>query len=74
VTEDLGHKLEKVEMEMLGRAKKVTATKDDTILLDGGGEKSSIKAACDQLREEIKIATRASFRSAWQSFLVVWLS
>ncbi|CAD7702266.1 unnamed protein product [Ostreobium quekettii] len=54
---------------MLGRAKKVTATKDDTILLDGGGEKSSIKAACDQLREEIKIATSDYDRSKLQECL-----
>lgn len=38
ISEDLGHKLEKVELEQLGQVKKVTVTKDDTILLHGGGE------------------------------------
>jgi hypothetical protein len=38
ISEDLGHKLEKVELQQLGQVKKVTVTKDDTILLHGGGE------------------------------------
>ena len=57
MSEDLGHKLEKVELDMLGRAKKVSVTKDDTILLDGAGERDAITARCDHLREEIKAAT-----------------
>ncbi len=40
ISEDLGHKLEKVELGQLGSVKKVTVTKDDTIMLHGGG-------ACD---------------------------
>lgn len=38
VSEDLGHKLEKTELAQLGSVKKVTVTKDDTIMLHGGGE------------------------------------
>jgi len=57
VSEELGHKLEKVDLDMLGRAKKVTVTKDDTILMDGAGDKKGLTARCDQLREEIKLAT-----------------
>jgi hypothetical protein len=38
VSEDLGHKLEKTELTQLGTVKKVTVTKDDTIMLHGGGE------------------------------------
>jgi chaperonin GroEL len=38
VSEDLGHKLEKTELSQLGSVKKVTVTKDDTIMLHGGGE------------------------------------
>lgn len=57
MSEELGHKLEKVELDMLGRAKKVTVTKDDTILMHGGGDKDALGARCDQLREEIKVAT-----------------
>ena len=53
ISEDLGHKLEEVEMSMLGSAKKVTVSKDDTILLDGAGEKSAIEERCEQLRDLI---------------------
>lgn len=38
MSEDLGHKLEKTELTQLGSVKKVTVTKDDTIMLHGGGE------------------------------------
>lgn len=38
ISEDLGHKLEKVELGQLGSVKKVTVTKDDTIMLHGAGE------------------------------------
>merc|ERR1719253_2369378 len=51
ISEDLGYKLEEVEMSMLGSAKKVTVSKDDTILLDGAGEKTAIADRCDQIRE-----------------------
>jgi chaperonin GroEL len=37
ISEDLGHKLEKVELTQLGSVKKVTVTKDDTIMLHGSG-------------------------------------
>ncbi|GMH46020.1 hypothetical protein BSKO_13984 [Bryopsis sp. KO-2023] len=57
ISEDLGHKLDKVDLDMLGSAKKVTITKDDTILLDGGGDKMNLEGRCDQLREEISSAT-----------------
>lgn len=53
ISEDLGYKLEEVEMSMLGSAKKVTVSKDDTILLDGAGEKSAIEERCEQLRDLI---------------------
>ncbi len=51
ISEDLGHKLEKVELDMLGSCKKVTITKDDTILLHGSGDKADITARCDQIRQ-----------------------
>lgn len=57
ISEELGHKLEKVDLEMLGRAKKVTITKDDTIIMDGGGEKSALTGRIDQLKTEISEAT-----------------
>src|SRR4030088_386190 len=42
ISEDLGIKLENVTLEILGKAKKVTITKDDTTLVDGSGEKARI--------------------------------
>lgn len=57
VTEDLGYKLEKVDLAMLGSAKKVTITKDDTILLHGAGAKQDIAARCEQIREAAEATT-----------------
>ncbi len=44
ISEDLGIKLENVTLEMLGRAKRVSITKDDTTIVDGAGKKKSIEA------------------------------
>ena len=43
ISEDLGIKLENVTLDMLGRAKKVTISKDDTTIVDGAGEKKDIE-------------------------------
>ena len=45
----MGLNLEKVTVDMLGSAKKVTISKDDTIILDGGGDKKSIEERCEQV-------------------------
>ena len=42
ISEDLGIKLEKADISMLGTAKKVAVSKDDTVLLNGGGDKAAI--------------------------------
>ena len=57
ISEDLGIKLENVSIEMLGRAKKVTITKDDTTLVDGLGDKSGIEARIKQIRAQIEETT-----------------
>lgn len=57
ITEDLGMKLEKVQIEMLGSAKKVTISKDDTIILDGGGDKKGLEERCEQIRSSIEAST-----------------
>jgi len=57
VSEDAGLSLDKLDLSALGRAKKVTISKDDTIVLDGAGEKSAIAERCDQLRESIDAST-----------------
>ncbi len=57
ISEDLGIKLENVTIDMLGRAKKVTITKDDTTIVDGAGEKQSIEARVQQIRTQIEDTT-----------------
>ena len=54
ISEDLGIKLETVTLDMLGSAKKVTITKDDTTLVDGAGQKKEIEARCSQIRAQIE--------------------
>ena len=57
ISEDLGIKLENVTIEMLGKAKKVSITKDDTTIVDGGGEKADIEARIGQIKRQIEDTT-----------------
>eukprot|EP00178_Gracilaria_changii_P001179 TRINITY_DN1165_c0_g1_i1.p1 TRINITY_DN1165_c0_g1~~TRINITY_DN1165_c0_g1_i1.p1 ORF type:complete len:575 (+),score=126.28 TRINITY_DN1165_c0_g1_i1:149-1873(+) len=57
VSSDLDMKLEDVTLNDLGTAKKITITKDDTIILDGSGDKKAINDRCDMLRDSIETAT-----------------
>jgi chaperonin GroEL len=57
LSEDLGVKLENVTLEMLGRAKRVSISKEDTTIIGGAGAKEKIEARCRQLRELIKETT-----------------
>ena len=57
VSADLGMKLEDVRLEMLGSAKTVTITKDDTTIVDGAGDKKDIEARCTQIRSQIEAAS-----------------
>jgi len=57
ISEDLGMKLENVTMDMLGTAKKVSITKDETTIVDGAGEKSEIEARVSQIRTQIEETT-----------------
>jgi chaperonin GroEL len=54
ISEDLGTKLENVTVKMLGRAKRVTITKDDTTIVDGGGKKDEIQARIGQIKAQIE--------------------
>ncbi len=56
-TEDLGVKLESVDLNDLGRAKKVKIDKDNTTIIEGKGTKDAIKGRIDQIRKEIEKAT-----------------
>ena len=57
ISEDLGIKLENVTLDMLGKAKKVTITKDDTTIVDGVGEKDAIEARISQIKKQIEDTT-----------------
>jgi chaperonin GroEL len=57
ISEDVGIKLENVTLEMLGTARKVNITKDDTLIVDGVGNKSDIDARCNQIRAQIEETT-----------------
>ena len=57
ISEDLGIKLENVSLDMLGRAKKVTITKDDTTIVDGSGEKEGIEGRISQIKRQIEDTT-----------------
>jgi len=53
VSEDLGIKLENVTLDMLGTAKKVTITKEETTIVNGAGKKADIQGRCNQIRAQI---------------------
>jgi chaperonin GroEL len=57
ISEDLGMKLESVTMDMLGTAKRIQITKDETTVIDGNGEKAEIEARVAQIRGQIEETT-----------------
>jgi len=54
ISEDLGIKLENVTLDMLGTAKRVSITKDDTTIVDGAGEKADIEGRINQIKAQIE--------------------
>jgi chaperonin GroEL len=57
ISEDLGIKLENVTLQMLGRAKKVTITKETTTIVDGAGKKKEIEARINQIKQQVEETT-----------------
>jgi chaperonin GroEL len=57
ITEDLGLKLESIELSQLGQAKKLVVNKDNTTIIEGAGKKKGIQARCDQIRAQIEKTT-----------------
>ena len=57
ISEDLGIKLENVTIDMLGSAKRVNITKDDTTIVDGIGAEDDIKARCEQIKAQVENTT-----------------
>ena len=57
ISADLGIKLEDVTLDMLGTAKKVSITKDNTTIVDGAGAKDEISARCNQIKQQVETTT-----------------
>src|SRR6266568_1743535 len=57
ISEDLGIKLENVTLDMLGSAKRVRVEKENTTIIDGGGQKHDIQGRCTQIRQQIEETT-----------------
>ena len=57
ISEERGLRLDQATMEMLGTAEKVTITKDNTTIVNGGGDKELIKERCNQIKAQIKTTT-----------------
>jgi chaperonin GroEL len=57
IAEELGIRLERVTLDDLGRAKRVTVTRDDTTIVGGAGSPDAIKGRCDELRRQIADTT-----------------
>ncbi len=54
VSEELGHKLESITMDMLGNVKRVKISKDVTTFIDGAGDKKKIEARCQEIRSQME--------------------
>jgi chaperonin GroEL len=57
ISEDLGIKIENVELEHMGSAKRVTVDKDRTLIVEGAGKRKDIEARAEQLRQQIEKTT-----------------
>lgn len=55
ISEELGEKLEDLQLDQLGSAKTITIGKDDTIILDGAGEKAAIEERCEAIRDAVEM-------------------
>ena len=54
ISEDLGIKLENVTLDMMGSAKRVNITKEETTIVEGGGKNKDIQGRCNQIRQQIE--------------------
>ena len=57
ISDELGHKLDKITLEMLGRAKRVVIDKDNTTIVNGAGDKTEIKKRSESIRKQIADTT-----------------
>ncbi len=57
ITSDMGYELKEATMDMLGRARQVKVTKENTIIVDGAGDADAIKARVNQIKSQIETTT-----------------
>ncbi len=57
ISEDLGIKLENVSLDMMGSAKRIVITKEETTIVEGTGKKADIEGRCNQIRQQIEETT-----------------
>jgi len=57
ISEDLGTKIENIEISDLGTAKRIVVSKENTLIVEGGGKKKDIDARADQIRKQIDATT-----------------
>jgi len=57
ISEDLGIKLEKIQLSQLGQAKKVVISKENTTIIEGAGKPKDVKARCEQIRNQVEKTT-----------------
>src|SRR5438132_2205052 len=69
ISEDLGLKLENVELDDLGQAKRVVVDKDNTLIVEGAGKKRDIEARAEQIRKQIESTTSDYDRETLQERL-----
>lgn len=69
ITSDLGLELKDATVEMLGRAKQVKVTKENTTIVDGAGDKESIKERIAQIKNQIEVTTSEFDREKLQERL-----
>jgi len=78
ITEDLGIKLENLELSDLGRAKSIVVDKENTTIVEGYGKSSEIQGRINQIRRQSRkpppITTARNSRNAWPNSPVAWPS
>jgi chaperonin GroEL len=57
VSDDLGHSFDSVELNMIGSARKVIVTKDETTIVEGNGEVAEVQARIDQINAQVEAAS-----------------
>ncbi len=69
ISEDLGIKLENLELSQLGQAKRIVVDKETTTIIEGAGKKKDITARCEQIRNQIEKTTSSYDREKLQERL-----